>query len=204
MALPRINRPRNDPWWAKKLEESCGRGEFICLQLLLERCDVAVCAPYILHEIGGGEWPTSQGFRPESERVVKAALLLDAGARLDVRNEWFKDDRGMRLGAPGSYTSHAIGISHNFNSVLQIRPEIGYYRNWNNPVFDLGTKNGIFDMRGIFPNLGRFTRSAVMLLMTKNAAAAETVGFQPMTARVRVRPNARRSRFPLHSRWVLG
>jgi hypothetical protein len=67
-----------------------------------------------------------------------------------VRNEWWKDERGMRSGFPGVYSSHTIGLSHNFNSLFQIRPEIGYYRNWTNNSFDLGTKKGItiygFDM----------------------------------------------------------
>ena len=57
---------------------------------------------------------------------------------------------GMRSGYPGTYTSHAIGLTDNFNSVLQIRPEVGYYRNWTEPAFDLGTKQGLwlcgFDM----------------------------------------------------------
>ena len=48
---------------------------------------------------------------------------------------------------PGTYTSHAIGLTHNFNSVLQIRPEIGYYRNWTEPAFDLGTKQNLGDGR---------------------------------------------------------
>jgi hypothetical protein len=64
--------------------------------------------------------------------------------------EWWRDERGMRSGFAGTYTSHTIGLSHNFNSVLQVRPEIGYYRNWHEPAFDLGTKKGIwlygFDM----------------------------------------------------------
>ena len=46
----------------------------------------------------------------------------------------------MRTGYPGVYTSHSIGLTHNFSSVLQIRPEVGYYRNWTEPAFDLGTK----------------------------------------------------------------
>jgi len=69
---------------------------------------------------------------------------------ISIRNEWWKDERGMRSGFPGTYTSHAIGLTHNFNSVLQIRPEVGYYRNWTEPAFDLGTKQGLwlcgFDM----------------------------------------------------------
>jgi hypothetical protein len=63
---------------------------------------------------------------------------------LTIRNEWYRDERGMRTGFPGNYTSHAIGVSHNVNSVLQVRPEIGYYRNWDNQAFDLGTRKGIW------------------------------------------------------------
>jgi hypothetical protein len=67
-----------------------------------------------------------------------------------IRNEWWRDERGMRSGFAGTYTSHTIGLSHNFNAVLQVRPEIGYYRNWHEQAFDLGTKKGIwiygFDM----------------------------------------------------------
>jgi hypothetical protein len=63
---------------------------------------------------------------------------------ITVRNEWWKDDRGMRSGFAGNYTSHTIGLSHNINSVLQIRPEIGYYRNWNQPAFDAGTARGLW------------------------------------------------------------
>ena len=63
---------------------------------------------------------------------------------ITFRNEWWRDERGMRSGFPGTYTSNAIGLTHNFNAVLQIRPEIGYYRNWHEPAFDLGTKRGIW------------------------------------------------------------
>jgi hypothetical protein len=67
-----------------------------------------------------------------------------------LRNEWWKDERGMRSGFRGNYTSHTIGFAHYFNDVFLVRPEIGYYRNYNNPAFDLGTKKGLwlygFDM----------------------------------------------------------
>lgn len=59
------------------------------------------------------------------------------------RNEIWRDDNGERSGYPGTYTSNAFGLTYNFNSILQIRPEIGYYRNWNNRAFDLGTKRGM-------------------------------------------------------------
>jgi hypothetical protein len=56
------------------------------------------------------------------------------------RNEWWNDEEGERSGFASVYTSNAIGLTHNFNSVLQVRPEIGYYRSWNVPAFDLGTR----------------------------------------------------------------
>jgi hypothetical protein len=62
---------------------------------------------------------------------------------ITVRNECWRDEEGERSGFPGTYSSHTIGFTHNFTPELQIRPEIGYYRNWTMPAFDLGTKQGI-------------------------------------------------------------
>jgi hypothetical protein len=61
-----------------------------------------------------------------------------------VRNEWWEDDRGMRSGVPGNYTSDTIGYCHNFNAALQVRPEFGFYRNWNNPAFDNGKLQNLY------------------------------------------------------------
>lgn len=58
---------------------------------------------------------------------------------LTLRNEVVEDEDGARYGFAGTYSSHTIGWSHNFNRLLQIRPEIGYYRNWDRDAFDLGT-----------------------------------------------------------------
>lgn len=62
---------------------------------------------------------------------------------ITVRNEWYRDERGMRTGFAGDYSSHTVGISHQFNDYLMLRPEVGYYRNWTQPAFDLGTRNGM-------------------------------------------------------------
>jgi hypothetical protein len=61
---------------------------------------------------------------------------------ITVRNEVWRDEEGERSGFPGTYTSHTIGLTHNFTNYLQIRPEIGYYRNWHEPAFNLGTRQG--------------------------------------------------------------
>lgn len=67
---------------------------------------------------------------------------------LTVRNEWWRDEDGERSGFPNTYSSHALGWTHNFTPYLQVRPEIGYYRGYNVPAFDLGTKMDMF-MAGI-------------------------------------------------------
>jgi hypothetical protein len=61
---------------------------------------------------------------------------------LTVRNEVIKDEDGERYGFAGTYSSNAVGWTHNFSQNFQVRPEVGYYRNWTNPAFDLGTKQG--------------------------------------------------------------
>jgi hypothetical protein len=99
---------------------------------------------------GGGDGTLLPGLSRTYGVLNYTELAFTRNDYITVRNEWWKDERGMRSGFPGVYTSHTIGLSHNFNSVFQVRPEIGYYRNWTNPAFDLGTKNGIwlygFDM----------------------------------------------------------
>jgi ankyrin repeat protein len=87
LVLPHIHRPPDDPWWAQKLDECLGRGNRECIRMLLGRCDLARCAPTIMHEMAGRPWPVSQGFCDEEERLARARILLDAGARLDVRDE---------------------------------------------------------------------------------------------------------------------
>jgi hypothetical protein len=59
---------------------------------------------------------------------------------ITFRNEWWKDTDGERSGFPSTYTSNAIGLTHNFSPYIQIRPEICYYRSWTVPAFDNGTR----------------------------------------------------------------
>jgi hypothetical protein len=67
-------------------------------------------------------------------------LQLNKRDFVTFRNEWWKDTDGERSGFPGVYTSNTLGLSHNFTPELQIRPEIGYFRSWTVPAFDLGTR----------------------------------------------------------------
>ena len=60
-----------------------------------------------------------------------------------VRNEWWRDERGERSGYTTSYSSHTIKISHQFNDLVMIRPEIGFYHSYDVPAFNLGTTKNL-------------------------------------------------------------
>jgi hypothetical protein len=92
---------------------------------------------------GGGIGPDIPGTSLTYGAVNYTMFHLSPRDFITVRNECWKDQEGERSGFPGTYSSHAIGLTHNFTYYLQVRPEIGYYRNWTNPAFDLGTKHGM-------------------------------------------------------------
>ena len=92
---------------------------------------------------GGGVGATIPGVSRAYGTVNYTMFQLSKQDFLTVRNEWWRDEEGMRSGFSGNYTSHAIGWTHNLTQSLQIRPEFGYYRNWTQPAFDLGTRPGM-------------------------------------------------------------
>jgi len=103
MALERVEWPRDDPRWFTTLEQPLriwthgsggagwDRGTYLtCFRLVLERCDPNLRGRpqdrgqfglTILHSIAGSR----EHVTPE-ERVAFAAMLLDAGARVDIRD----------------------------------------------------------------------------------------------------------------------
>jgi hypothetical protein len=92
---------------------------------------------------GGGDGALLPGLSRAYGTVNYTMFRLSGKSFITVRNEWWKDERGMRSGFPGNYSSHAIGLTYNITPELQVRPEIGYYRNWNMPAFDLGTRQNM-------------------------------------------------------------
>src|SRR5262249_56831329 len=74
LVLPHIHRAPDDPWWSRKLDECLGRGNRECIRMLLDRCDIARCAPTIMHEMAGGPRPASQGFCDEQEQLERARI----------------------------------------------------------------------------------------------------------------------------------
>jgi ankyrin repeat protein len=101
MALEHVNWARGDPRWYGILEQPLriwnhgsghwaspewDRGTYLtCFRLVLERCDANVRGRFgltILHDVAG-----SRGHVTAEERVAFATMLLDAGARMDVRDQ---------------------------------------------------------------------------------------------------------------------
>jgi len=93
---------------------------------------------------GGGNGALLPGLSLAYGLVNFTEFALSKKDYISIRNEWYRDERGMRTGYPGTYTSDTIGLSHNFTSNFQIRPEVGYYRNWTEPAFDNGTMKGMW------------------------------------------------------------
>jgi len=93
---------------------------------------------------GGGNGVTIPGYTQAYGVLNYTMLGLTKRDYITFRNEWWKDESGFRSGFRGTYTSNTLGLSHQFNDVLMLRPEIGYYRNWHEDAFDLGTRRGIW------------------------------------------------------------
>jgi hypothetical protein len=103
MALERVAWPRDDPRWFGMLEQPLriwnhgtigahwDRATYLaCFQLLLNRCDPNLRGREsfgltILHSVAG-----SREHVTAEERVAFATMLLDAGARLDIRDNLLK------------------------------------------------------------------------------------------------------------------
>ncbi len=84
MTLERTDHARDDPWWFDRLSNA--RGNLACLRLVLERCDPNVRGAFgrtILHDLAA-DWRSSE------DRIAQAIMLLDAGARLDARDDLLK------------------------------------------------------------------------------------------------------------------
>lgn len=87
---------------------------------------------------GGGIGPNIPGLTRTYGLLNYTMFKFSENDFITIRNEIWRDVDGERSGFPGTYSSNAIGWTHNFNELIQIRPEIGYYRNWNHRAFDLG------------------------------------------------------------------
>jgi len=92
---------------------------------------------------GGGLGKYLPGNSPAFGVLNYTLFQLSKRDYFTVRNEWWDDSRGERTGFATNYSSHTIGISHQFNDLMMIRPEIGYYHSYNVPAFNLGKSNNL-------------------------------------------------------------
>jgi hypothetical protein len=88
---------------------------------------------------GGGIGADIPGMTHTYGALNYTMLMTSPKSFFTLRNEIVHDEDGARYGFAGTYTSSSIGYSYNFTPWAQIRPEIGFYRNWDRPAFDLGT-----------------------------------------------------------------
>jgi len=97
LALEHLDWPRDDPRWHGNLMRPLGahaesdRERYLtCFALMVERAGANPPAPYgrsILHDVCAG-WPYETS--SAGERLALATILLDAGARLDFRDDLLK------------------------------------------------------------------------------------------------------------------
>jgi len=92
---------------------------------------------------GGGLGKFLQGNSPAYGVLNYTMFQLAKRDYFTVRNEWWRDERGERSGFATNYSSHTIGISHQFNDLIMIRPEIGFYHSYDVPAFNLGTTKNL-------------------------------------------------------------
>jgi hypothetical protein len=92
---------------------------------------------------GGGLGPTVPGLSLTYAVLNYTMYAVSDRDYFTVRNEWVKDEHGTRFGFPGNYTSSTVGWAHFFGPLFEVRPEVGFYRNWNLPAFDNGTRKNM-------------------------------------------------------------
>jgi len=93
---------------------------------------------------GGSKGATLSGFSSTYGLLNYTMVQIAPRDFITVRNEWWRDERGMRSGVAGHYSTHAIGLTHQLNDIVMIRPEIGWYRCYTAPVFDQGRDKDLF------------------------------------------------------------
>ena len=80
---------------------------------------------------GGGVGTYIPGYSIDYGVLNYTMFAVSKNDYFTVRNELWNDPQGERTGYKSLYSSHTIGWSHNFNAVMQIRPEIGFYHSYN-------------------------------------------------------------------------
>ncbi len=89
---------------------------------------------------GGGPGARLNGRSDAFGAVNFLAVQLSKDDCLTIRNDFLDDWQGQRTGVRNRYSTHAVGLSHNFSDAVTIRPEISFEHAYENKAFDLGTE----------------------------------------------------------------
>jgi hypothetical protein len=92
---------------------------------------------------GGGLGKFLPGNSPAYGVLNYTMFQLSKRDYFTLRNEWWRDQRGERSGFATNYSSNTIGISHQFNDRVMIRPELGFYHSYDVPAFNLGKNKNL-------------------------------------------------------------
>jgi hypothetical protein len=90
---------------------------------------------------GGGPGPLLPGFSQSWGAVNYTEFKLSSRDFLSVRNDWLSDPRGHVSGFATDYYSLTVGLTHQCNDLLSIRPEIRYETASRATPYDMGTRS---------------------------------------------------------------
>jgi hypothetical protein len=98
------------------------------------------------YAFGGGCGAIIPGRSYSVGAVNYLQYLVDSKTYVSLRNDYFDDPQGQRSGFATAYSSHTVGVVHDFFSWLVVRPEIRYERAYmpHATPYDLGTKPSQF------------------------------------------------------------
>jgi hypothetical protein len=63
---------------------------------------------------------------------------------ITLRTEFYNDENGQRTGYATRYTDVGLGLQHWFSPQVEIRPEVTWYRSYDQAAFDNGTSHHLW------------------------------------------------------------
>jgi hypothetical protein len=79
-------------------------------------------------------------------------------ASLNIRNEFVDDIKGQRIGTPGKYEEHMVGLNFWVGSTVTFRPEVSftkYYGSWGLKALDIAPGSAVANLQNGNPQTGK-------------------------------------------------
>jgi Putative beta-barrel porin-2, OmpL-like. bbp2 len=79
-------------------------------------------------------------------------------ASLNIRNEFVNDIKGQRIGTPGKYEEHMVGLNFWVGSTVTFRPEVSftkYYGSWGLKALDIAPGSAVANLQNGNPQTGK-------------------------------------------------